>query len=416
MPTRNRAQLLKESLKSAVYQKFQDYEIIVSDNNSQDNTKEVVMGFANSCDKIKYINPGTDLSMLDNWEYVLNHANGNYIIYLCDDDALTEISLEYIHLILTEFSINIMVWQRAYYYHPDIPNKNLKGELSCKFGSGNLYELESRKISELFCDFDFQSYDLLPKVLNCVVSKNLIDKCRKKTGLFFLPPFPDYSAVCHLLGVSNTYHFIDLPIYICGISYVSNAGAQYNRREKVENYLSLFDRDILENIPYAMKYLTATYLLATQCKFQSIYDNELFKINFDAYFRALLEQIKFFSNYEDVSEELEQLAIYMQDYYGSSEVFEEIMKKDTLENSKINFMNIVKRLLSTNPFLYKQAKKISVILKEKTDNSTYLYQNANSIFAASKILSDIILAKKQNIETLKPIYLNSISTIKQLFL
>ncbi|GBO51700.1 glycosyltransferase PglI [Pseudanabaena sp. lw0831] len=420
MPTRNRARLLQESLKSAVYQRFQDYEIIVSDNNSQDNTKEIVMGFANSCDKIKYVNPGMDLSMLDNWEYILNHANGDYIIYLCDDDALTEISLEYIHLILTKFSINIMVWQRAYYHHPDIPDKNLRGDLSCKFGSGNLYELESRKMSELFCDFDSQSYNLLPKILNCVVSKNLIDKCRQKTGLFFLPPFPDYSAACHLLGISSTYHFIDLPIYICGISYVSNAGAQYNRKQKVESYLSLFDRDILENIPYAMKYLTATYLLATQYKFQSIYDNELFKINFDAYFRALLEEIKFFNNYEDISEELELIAIYMQNYYSSSDIFEEITKKDAQKDSKINFKQkliaTAKQVLNINPFLYKQTKKIFMILKGKKDNTTYLYQNTNSMFAASKILGDIILTKKQNIESLKPIYLNSISTIKQLFL
>src|ERR1700694_3560771 len=97
MPTRNRASLLRSSLESAVDQKFQDYEIIVGDNNSTDDTRAVVEDFMKSSNKVRYVNPGRDLSMCDNWEYVLSQAGGLYVIYLCDDDALPSGSLLYIH-------------------------------------------------------------------------------------------------------------------------------------------------------------------------------------------------------------------------------------------------------------------------------------------------------------------------------
>src|SRR5712664_839547 len=56
MPTRNRACLLRSSLRTAVEQKFPDYEIIVSDNNSTDDTKAVIEDFMKSSNKIRYVN------------------------------------------------------------------------------------------------------------------------------------------------------------------------------------------------------------------------------------------------------------------------------------------------------------------------------------------------------------------------
>jgi glycosyltransferase involved in cell wall biosynthesis len=42
IPTRNRANLLPHALQSVLHQKFDDYEIVVSDNCSSDNTEQVV--------------------------------------------------------------------------------------------------------------------------------------------------------------------------------------------------------------------------------------------------------------------------------------------------------------------------------------------------------------------------------------
>ena len=78
IPTRERADTLKHTLQSALNQSSTDYEIVVCDNNSQDDTKQVVKGFADS--RIIYLNTGKRLSMVDNWNYALTYARGDYVI------------------------------------------------------------------------------------------------------------------------------------------------------------------------------------------------------------------------------------------------------------------------------------------------------------------------------------------------
>src|SRR4051794_40758319 len=82
MPTRNRAHLLQESLQTALNQDFDDYEIVVVNNNCDDNTDEVVERLSN--EKVKYFKTEKTLAMPDNWEFAWSKAQGVYVIYLCD--------------------------------------------------------------------------------------------------------------------------------------------------------------------------------------------------------------------------------------------------------------------------------------------------------------------------------------------
>ncbi len=396
MPTRNRANLLADSLKTAVGQDFQDYEIIVSDNNSVDHTKEVIMDTMRSCDKVQYINPGADLSMLDHWEFILNHAKGEYIIYLCDDDALIPCALSRIYQVLTKHPIDILVWKRGYYHHPDVPDDNLKGSLRFRLWDGGLYQIQSNLATQMFYDFDTRIYEILPKMLNCVVSKKVIDACKEKTSIFFVPPYPDYSAACHLLGASKTYYLIDAPLYICGISSASNAGLQYGRKQKYHEYLSLFSHDLLEGVPYAMKYLNTTYFLGTQYTFQTIYGNSYSKINFDSYFKTLLKELSFLSKYEDIAEELKQIESYMADYYRSKEQFSRFFSEafqPTLSSEvKKRLLGLIKRVLQISPRLYETTEKAFQKIRKRS-TQTPLYQNVESVFRASLILNNFLLQK-----------------------
>ena len=57
IPTRERSDTLQSSLKTCVGQDYDNLEIIVSDNFSTDNTREVVESFDDP--RIRYINTGT---------------------------------------------------------------------------------------------------------------------------------------------------------------------------------------------------------------------------------------------------------------------------------------------------------------------------------------------------------------------
>src|SRR5690349_5627331 len=86
VPTRERADTLYYCLQTLVRQKYENFEILVSDNFSNDNTEQVVRSVADS--RIRYINTGRRLEMSRNFEFALSHIKDGWISYLGDDDGL----------------------------------------------------------------------------------------------------------------------------------------------------------------------------------------------------------------------------------------------------------------------------------------------------------------------------------------
>ena len=86
IPTFNRAKYLKRCLQSVVCNPGDDLEFIVSDNCSPDSTREVVESFPDS--RLQYYRNDTNIGAVRNVIATMNHAQGEYIFYLTDDDAL----------------------------------------------------------------------------------------------------------------------------------------------------------------------------------------------------------------------------------------------------------------------------------------------------------------------------------------
>jgi|GEM_PF-7098436 len=419
MPTRNRASLLRVSLPTAINQTFQDYEIIVADNNSTDDTKDIVEQLSKSSDKVKYINPGRDLSMCDNWEYVLRHAQGRYVIYLCDDDALTVDSLSYIHELLSRFEMKVLVWRSAGYNHPDVPHKS-RLSFSYNHTSGDVFEVQSKPLIDVLCRFDWSVNGIVPKMLNCAVEKDSIEACRARTGEFFVPPYPDFSAVGQLLSTNESYHFIDLPLYIAGASRLSNAGIIFDRKKKHDEYVSLFGRDLLAGVPYQMRYLVTSYFYATWLLFQRIYPESFTaEINKEEYLRALFAELVMFEDSEDVSEEFDQLAAYMREFSGSNEMFDGLWREH--EQSKRNGnessskAGSVRQLKSRAwAFLAKNERVLSLAARARGHKIlSSSHKNVPSIGAAANILSGYLTKQARPVNELQPIQVSSPHFLKE---
>ncbi|MFZ8803251.1 MAG: glycosyltransferase family 2 protein [Candidatus Calescibacterium sp.] len=86
IPTRDRPNLLREAIQSALEQEFDDYEIIVSDNSTNSETEKVVSEFESK--KLKYFRTPKPLDMPRSWDFALSKANGKFITFLADDDLL----------------------------------------------------------------------------------------------------------------------------------------------------------------------------------------------------------------------------------------------------------------------------------------------------------------------------------------
>jgi len=86
IPTFNRAALLRECIGSVLAQTLRDFELIVADNASDDETEAVVNSFGDG--RIRYFPNERNVGMRANWQRCLALARGEYVTILPDDDLM----------------------------------------------------------------------------------------------------------------------------------------------------------------------------------------------------------------------------------------------------------------------------------------------------------------------------------------
>jgi len=91
-PTYNRANLLPRAIKSVLDQTYQNFELIIVDDGSTDNTEEVVRTFFD--ERIKYFKHKKNKGVLGARNTGFKLAKGKYIAFLDDDDELFPEALE----------------------------------------------------------------------------------------------------------------------------------------------------------------------------------------------------------------------------------------------------------------------------------------------------------------------------------
>ncbi|MBR8830312.1 MAG: hypothetical protein N5P05_003407 [Chroococcopsis gigantea SAG 12.99] len=87
LPTYNRSHYLTYSITSVLKQTYEDFELIVCDDASPDNTAEVVKNFNDS--RIRYIRHEENIGRSRNMRAGFAASRGEYFIKFDDDDALT---------------------------------------------------------------------------------------------------------------------------------------------------------------------------------------------------------------------------------------------------------------------------------------------------------------------------------------
>lgn len=90
IPTYNQADYIEEAVESALMQNYSKLEVVVSDDNSTDNTIEVLRKFE-SDKRFKYFKNNINLGRVKNYHHMLyNLAQGKYALNLDGDDYLTD--------------------------------------------------------------------------------------------------------------------------------------------------------------------------------------------------------------------------------------------------------------------------------------------------------------------------------------
>ena len=88
IPTYNSAHFLTAAIASVMNQGLEDFEIVISDNASQDDTEAVVRALGNL--RIRYYRNASNLGSRENINRCLELVRGDYIKILCADDVLLD--------------------------------------------------------------------------------------------------------------------------------------------------------------------------------------------------------------------------------------------------------------------------------------------------------------------------------------
>lgn len=116
IPTYNRAELLKRCLDSVESQSYNNWEAIVVDNYSEDNTEEVVLSYNDN--RIKYIKNHNYGVIAVSRNKALDVAKGDWVAFLDSDDCWLPNKLEYVLPFLDKYDL-------VYHgYQQNIPKKN----------------------------------------------------------------------------------------------------------------------------------------------------------------------------------------------------------------------------------------------------------------------------------------------------
>jgi glycosyltransferase involved in cell wall biosynthesis len=221
IPTRDRHDVLGPAIQTILAQTRDNFELVVMDNHSTPETRQVVDAFASP--RIRYVRAPERLSMLDNWEFALDHVKGDYVHYLGDDDGMFPDSVEVATHLHREFPGLPLGWQSVHYFWPDfiVPSHRGLGQMRV----GRVVEVRDSRwaLTEAYSGRLHQAE--LPTLVFSFVPRATIEQARKKYGRYFWFRAPDVSSAIVNAINSDAYLYSYRPLGINGASRHSNGAS-----------------------------------------------------------------------------------------------------------------------------------------------------------------------------------------------
>ena len=118
MPVYNGGAFIKDTINSILSQAFVDFDLIITDDNSTDNTIEIIEKIKN--DRIKFYSFKKNVGYPGNLERCMERCSSDIVVLMGQDDILAQGTLERIYKIFEE-NENIGAITRPYYwFHKDV--------------------------------------------------------------------------------------------------------------------------------------------------------------------------------------------------------------------------------------------------------------------------------------------------------
>ena len=237
LPTKNRLDLLKGAVETVLRQDFDDWEIVISDNCSEDDVGGWVETLAEP--RVVYLRSDVALAVTDNWNRALDASTGKYVVMLGDDDGLTPGYMRRVVTVMKNLDEPDFLYHGAYIFSfpnalADQPESQLQDVslnhsiLQRSSEPAILASEYARQAAREALRFNL-SYGFNMQYF--VFSRSFISRMRVY-GNFYQGPFPDFYAANIAMLIADRIAIVADPMVVIGISPKSYGFFHFNKSEK----------------------------------------------------------------------------------------------------------------------------------------------------------------------------------------
>lgn len=276
IPQKDRAEYLIHTLRTCMIQDYPNFEVIVGDDCSEDNSVEMVKELQKQDPRIKLIAHDHHVGMRMNFELALSEVRPGYVMALGGDDGLTPGCIWRMYEIIKETGTELLTWRLAGFKYPIEGHKSTIFSVPRKKFDGVILKKTSDFLNKISKTMYYMVEDCPMFYIKGVASTKLVDRVKKRTpdGCFYYCPTPDGFSGVVLAGEVNEYAYTCEPLSIGGDTPKSQ-GRNYKRTDKKSQKESkqFFDDNArvtmhkdLASQPYSPVHtlMTADYLLTAR--------------------------------------------------------------------------------------------------------------------------------------------------------
>jgi glycosyltransferase involved in cell wall biosynthesis len=292
LPTRNRLDLLRYAIESVRKQDYDNWEIIVSDNFSEEDVAGYICSLSDQ--RIKYFRTESFIPVTDNWNNALEKSDGDYVIMLGDDDCLMKGYFTEVCRLVDEFGAPDFIYSSAFLYAypgvmPTFPDGFLQpyGYADFLQSAGHPFVLEKEKAHQLLMHSLNFKVKFGYNMQFSTVSRTFI-KSLAKYGPFYQSPYPDYYASNVMMLKAERILVTPLPLVTIGISPKSFGYFYYNGLEDrgVEFLKNITNDEMvkrLENVIMPGTDMNTSWLVSMETIRVNFSDEVHLQVNYDRY-------------------------------------------------------------------------------------------------------------------------------------
>jgi glycosyltransferase involved in cell wall biosynthesis len=312
IPTYNRSELVRGAVLSVLAQTFGDFEVVVSDNCSEDDTREVVQAFSDP--RVRYVQTASHGTIGDSWEFARSQAKGTLVMMLSDDDALLPETLATFAEAHRWHDADFLFCKLAEYKDASFPGPE-QNTVICPAFSGMTRVVS--KADFLAPLFSFRGkFNMHPSAF--MFASRIADEVVRRTGRFFRTNGVEYFAWPLAAVFCRNIAYIELPLVILGRtskSWGANIVLTNPGKRQIEKMIAdvQHDRSWIPLTNFTLANLVAEGLLRAK----QLFPEELKPYPFDEqqYLRRTLKELRNRRGMGvDVDREMQELFDYADKY------------------------------------------------------------------------------------------------------